>query len=98
MKAKPSVPNLTKINNKVDCLQALQEDLQSFIQNLQFCRDNEDSHYGKVRLVELTKTALDLKVELSRLQQSWEVQRNNLFKDPLEDHFNYIQTQMDWFS
>ena len=48
--------------------------------------------------MELTKISLDLKGELFRLQQQWEVQRNRLHKDPLEDHFNYIQTQMDWFS
>ena len=99
MKEKSLVKNLTKINYKVDCLQSLQEELQVFIQNLQFCRDNEDSHYAKVRLVELSKSAMDLKMEICRLQQQWEVQRNNMHKDPLEDHFNYIQTQMsfDWF-
>ena len=95
---KPQLMNLNQINTKVDCLQALQDDLQGFINNLKFCRDNENSYYAKVRLVELTKISLDLKGELFRLQQQWEVQRNKLHKDPLEDHFNYIQTQMDWFS
>jgi len=97
MQGKNTVNQLNQINYKVDSLLALQKDLQSFIQNIQFCRDNEDSHYAKVRLNEMTKTSLDLKQELSRLQQQWEVQRNNLHKDPLEDHFKYIQTQMDWF-
>ena len=99
MNSKSNLSDKRQVTFKIDCLEALQKDLQSFIENIKFCRDNEDSHYAKVRLIELTKTAMDLKIEISRLQQSWEVHRNNYHKDPMEDHFKYVQTQMsfDWF-